>query len=403
MNLQQRLTLSFIVILLISIIPITLFSLKIISDSIELWVQEDTEETLKLAIDKIEGEKEQHKANEVLKGYLQIKALKEPIKREIIGFSLFLAIIEFMAAIGLAWLFILRLTKPLKKLTSATQQIAGGEFDVRLNPCGSSEIRQLINSFNLMAESLKRSREELKKATKRAAWQEVAQALAHEIKNPLTPIQLSIERIKRKYPGEEVAPLAEVTPLVDKKFGKILEEDTTLILQEIESLKRLTDEFSQFARMPELRFKNEAINPLVEDLMAGYLNNYPGIVFNLKLEKDLPLVPIDVDSLRRVLINIIKNAIEAMPDGGTLEIRSKCEKKVVIVEVNDTGIGISKDELPYLFEPHYSRKKEGIGLGLAIAREIIEGHKGRIEVESKIGAGTIFRLILPVPDKLGIS
>ncbi len=106
----------------------------------------------------------------------------------------------------------------------------------------------------------------------------MAQTLAHEIKNPLTPIQLSIERIKRKYAGEEVAPLA------DDKFGKILEEDSRLILQGIDSLRKLTDEFSQFARMPHITLKKEAINPIIANLTAGYADNYPQIAFNLKLD-----------------------------------------------------------------------------------------------------------------------
>ncbi|MEW6096224.1 MAG: ATP-binding protein [bacterium] len=384
MSFQKRLILSFIFILLISIVPITMFSLKVISDSIDLWVQQDTEDTLRLAIERIESGKGQLKAKEVLKGYLQLKALKEPIKMEIIGFSIFLAIIVFIVAIILAWLFILWLTNPLKKLTYATQQVAAGELDVKLKVGGSSEIRRLIDSFNQMQESLKNSQEELKKTSRRAAWQQVAQTLAHEIKNPLTPIQLSIERIKRKYKG------------ADLQFANILEEDSKLILQEIDSLRRLTDEFSQFARMPELKLKKDAINPIIASLTAGYSASYPQIAFNLKLEKDLPLILVDSDSLKRALMNIIKNAIEAMPNGGTLEIKNRLENQAVIIEIQDTGIGISDDEIHYLFEPHYSKKKEGIGLGLAIAREIIEGHKGKIEVESNVGKGATFRLILPI-------
>jgi two-component system nitrogen regulation sensor histidine kinase NtrY len=224
------------------------------------------------------------------------------------------------------------------------------------------------------------------RAQKVAAWREVARRLAHEIKNPLTPIQLSAERIRRKLND------------LDPARAELVQECTTTIVAEVEALKNLVDEFSQFARMPPPRTVPTDLQQLVNDSLALYNGLLPDVRFERRLGPDMPQVRVDPEQMRRVLINLVDNAIEAMNRSGTITIEALHDAKESLVRlvVADDGPGIPEGEREKLFLPYYSTKGRGSGLGLAIVRRIVAEHGGSIDVTENVPKGTRFTIELPV-------
>jgi two-component system nitrogen regulation sensor histidine kinase NtrY len=230
---------------------------------------------------------------------------------------------------------------------------------------------------------------QLMHAQKVAAWREVARRLAHEIKNPLTPIQLSAQRIRKHFRAQ--------TP----ELAKVIEECSGTIVDEVESLKNLVDEFSQFARMPAISPVPQQLNPL---LLAA-LELYNGLFKELTLEKrfarNLPDVRLDPELIRRVFINVVDNAIEATGGKGHILVATSHESDVQMasIEITDDGPGVPREDRDKLFMPYYSTKRRGSGLGLAIVNRIIAEHRGRIRVEDNHPHGARFIIELPTVEK----
>ncbi len=218
-----------------------------------------------------------------------------------------------------------------------------------------------------------------------AAWREVARRLAHEIKNPLTPIQLSAERLRRNFAGGPPGAQA------------LVDECTGTIVGEVESLKGLVDEFSQFARMPAPRTVPTDLHRLIPDTLALYNGLFTNVEIDQAFAQDVPLVRIDPEQIRRVIINLVDNAVEAMERSGRIVVETSRDvtNKIVRVVVADNGPGISAAEREKLFLPYYSTKRRGSGLGLAIVRRIIAEHGGSIDVSDNIPRGTRFTIELP--------
>lgn len=226
----------------------------------------------------------------------------------------------------------------------------------------------------------------LMKAQRLLVWREVAKRIAHEIKNPLTPIQISSQRILK------------ALELPDSKFRKIVEDSLNIILQELESIKNLAEEFSQYARLPEVKFTTGDINQVLEKLVSVYSSIYNNIEFKVNLDVEIPaLVKMDTEQIKRIFVNLIDNGIEAMNKKGTLEISSKyiAGSQFIRIEIADTGPGISDEDKEKLFIPYFSNKSGGTGLGLAIAHNIIEEHNGLISVVDNNPRGAKFVIEIP--------
>ncbi len=233
---------------------------------------------------------------------------------------------------------------------------------------------------------------ELEKIQRLAAWREVARRIAHEVKNPLTPIQLSAQRLRRRYLDG-----------LDDDARAVFDRCTNTIISQVRELKRLVDEFSNFARMPSSRPRLTRLGDLVDNVLTIYRDGYSNILFRLDVQKGLPETMLDPDQIKRALINLLDNAVASMPGGGEIGIKITYnrDREEVCLEVSDTGIGIPPESLPRLFEPYFSRKKGGTGLGLAIVNSIVADHNGHIEVEKNVPKGTKFLLFFPVGKKLG--
>ncbi len=223
------------------------------------------------------------------------------------------------------------------------------------------------------------------RAQRALMWQEVAQVMAHEIKNPLTPILLSTERMLKKWERK------------DEDFPVAFERATRAIIKEVHSLKRLVDQFSKFGKLPEIKKILTSLRPIVDEVRSLYQDT-DGLVLSVELPDDMPDVALDPEQFKRVLINLIENAAQAMKGRGSvvLRFRTDAERSTMITEVADTGPGIRDEDKERVFQPYKSGKKEGTGLGLAISHRIIEEHGGRIWVHDNQPKGCVFTIELPI-------
>jgi len=226
------------------------------------------------------------------------------------------------------------------------------------------------------------------KAQKAVAWQEVARRIAHEIKNPLTPIKLSAERLIKKWESR------------DSDFNQIFEHSTKTIIREVEGLKRLVDEFSKFSKMPEIKKTPTNMSMIIDEVVNLY-KGYKGVKINVLLPKENPLVELDGEQFKRVIINIFDNAIHAISNKGIIDVRLHFDlsSNIAYLDIADDGPGIREEDKEKLFFPYFSTKKDGTGLGLAIANRIIAEHKGYIKVRDKDPKGTIFTIEIPIGEK----
>ena len=274
----------------------------------------------------------------------------------------------------------LQMTKPINQLAAGAAEIASGNLEQRVALQSRDEIGGLAGAFNQMAATLKTSLEKRVAAERHAARGDAARWVVHEIKNPLFPIQLSIENLQRAYRSRDTR---------STRFDDIFVQCTDIVLEEVERLQRLVDEFDQFARMPPPEREFSDLNPIVQSVVNLYAETAENIQIEANLAPNLPPFSLDSEQITQALGNLIKNAIEAMPDGGTLNVltQSVGERKIQI-KIQDTGIGMAQGILSQIFEPYYTTKDTGTGLGMAIVQRIVTDHDGEIYVESEEGVGT---------------
>jgi two-component system nitrogen regulation sensor histidine kinase NtrY len=228
---------------------------------------------------------------------------------------------------------------------------------------------------------------EIEKAQRMAAWREVARRIAHEVKNPLTPIQLSAQRLKKRY-GEKL----------DGSDGRVFQECTGMIIKQVEEIKRLVNAFSNFARMPTANPTPQDLNSIVEEALTLYKEAHKDVGFVFKKAGELPVFDLDREQMKRVMINLLDNAIEAINGEGKVSIKVDYDKALQLarIEVADNGRGITSENKMRLFEPYFSTKKQGTGLGLAIVSSIVTDHNGFIRVQDNKPRGVRFIIELPV-------
>ena len=282
------------------------------------------------------------------------------------------------------------LVRPLINLEAATRRIAAGDYTTRLLGPERSELSFLADSFNTMTAELAISRTNLQQSEKITAWQEIARRLAHELRNPLTPIRLSAERIQRRN-RTDPANLAE-----------IVEPAVSAILTEVVRLDTLLKEFAGFARLPAPQKTSVLLKPLVTDLLATYQASHPLLTTSSDGVSETVRLMADPAQLEQVFTNLIKNAVEAMNGQGEITVVTNLVKKgqasYCRIQLHDTGPGIGADLRDRVFQPYVTSKPSGTGLGLAIVERILFDHQGRVWFESQPGFGTTFFLDLPMED-----
>ena len=280
-----------------------------------------------------------------------------------------------------------RVTRPVEQLATAARSVARGDLGVKVEVASKDELGELADAFNRMTGELREQSDRLVQAERVAAWRELARRLAHELKNPLFPLQLTVENLVRAHTQD---------PQV---FEEMFRESTATLLAEIANLKSTIGRFSEFSRMPQPNFQQVDLNDLVQQVARVFQAQWQSgakIECRLELDKNLPSIAADSDLLHRAISNLVLNAVDAMPAGGTITLAtSRKPDDRVRLEVRDTGSGITPEECQRLFTPYYTTKQHGTGLGLAIVQSIVSDHHGTISVHSATGQGTTFVIELP--------
>ncbi|MBN2369715.1 MAG: HAMP domain-containing protein [Vicinamibacteria bacterium] len=293
----------------------------------------------------------------------------------------------FAALLASIWLSG-RISRPVRRLAKAARRLAAGGPPTPVSVYGPREINELAAAFNSMTIELFESRERLLQAERVAAWREMARRLAHELKNPLFPIQLSIETLQKAFEKDPDS-------AGSGDFPRLFRESCETLLEELRILQNVIDQFSSFSRMPRPCLRPIEVGPLITQVLSLYQSRSDSVSIDLAIEAATPLILADRDLLSRALGNLIANAFEAMPQGGVLRVRTGHHDGTVSIEIADTGPGLTEEERrTRLFTPYYTTKKGGTGLGLAIAQSIVSDHGGRIDVLSEPGNGTTFTLRL---------
>ncbi len=281
-----------------------------------------------------------------------------------------------------------RITRPVEELAEGAREVATGRWDTRIDVRGTDEIGQLATAFNDMTRTLATQKEKLLQTERVAAWRELARRLAHELRNPLFPMQITLENMQR------------AKQLETKQFLEVFNESTATLRTELANLNSIVGRFSDFSTMPTPQFAkvnvNEALRSAVR-LFEAQFNavGKPTITTEFFLTEPLPEIDADADLLHRAFQNLVLNALDAMPAGGMLTLRTFERDRNIRIEVADTGKGLTPEECSRLFTPYYTTKQQGTGLGLAIVQSVVSDHHGTISVSSDEGRGTSFKIDLP--------
>lgn len=310
------------------------------------------------------------------------------LTQEILKASAAVAAVALFVGLLVSFWISARITKPVEELAEGAREVATGRWDTRIDVRGTDEVGQLAIAFNDMTRTLASQKERLLQTERVAAWRELARRLAHELRNPLFPMQITIENLQK------------ARRLEAKQFLEVFNESTATLKAELANLNTIVGRFSDFSKMPAPKFVKVNVNEVLRNAVRLFEPQFtavgkPTITQEPFLTDPLPDIDADPDLLHRAFQNLVLNAMDAMPAGGTLTLRTLEHDGHVRIEVADTGKGLTQEECKRLFTPYYTTKQMGTGLGLAIVQSVVSDHHGNISVTSEEGRGTTFRIDLP--------
>ncbi|HET9743089.1 MAG TPA: ATP-binding protein [Terriglobales bacterium] len=309
------------------------------------------------------------------------------LQARIRGIGTVVALIGILLSVIASVWWAARISRPVEELSEAAGDVAAGNWERKVPETGNGakgEVGQLIASFNRMTEELLRQRDRAVQAERVAAWRELARRLAHELKNPLFPLQITVENLMRA--RQQHAP----------DFDEIFVESTTTLLAELSNLRKIVGRFSDFSKMPAPHCQTVDVNAILREVVQLFAPQLSSAAKPIALETSFEARPAEIegdpDLLRKAFENLILNAIDAMPNGGRLGVTTASNDGQVTVAISDSGAGLTEEEASRLFTPYYTTKHHGTGLGLAIVQSVISDHGARIFVSSRKGEGATFRM-----------
>ena len=310
------------------------------------------------------------------------------LRREILKTAALVALAALIIGLLVSWWVSRRITRPVEELANGAREVASGRWDTHIDVKGSDEIGQLAAAFNDMTKTLASQKEKLVQTERVAAWRELARRLAHELRNPLFPLQITVENLQR---ARQLGP---------QQFQEVFSEATATLKAELANLNSIVGRFSDFSKMPAPQFTRVNVNEVLRNAVRLFEPQFtavgkPSIATEFFLSESLPEIDADPDLLHRAFQNLLLNALDAMPAGGTITLKSSDAGESVRIEVADTGKGLTPEECSRLFTPYYTTKQLGTGLGLAIVQSVVSDHHGSISVSSEEGRGAAFRIDLP--------
>jgi two-component system nitrogen regulation sensor histidine kinase NtrY len=310
------------------------------------------------------------------------------LRRQILKIAAVVALAAIFIGLLLSLWISSRITRPIEELANGAREVASGRWETRIDVQGSDEIGQLAGAFNHMTRTLAAQKEKLVQTERVAAWRELARRLAHELRNPLFPLQITVENLQR---ARQLGPA---------QFQEVFNESTATMKAELANLNSIVGRFSDFSKMPAPRFSQVNINEALRNAVRLFEPQFtavgkPSTTTEYFLKESLPEIDADPDLLHRAFQNLVLNALDAMPAGGSLTLRTADAEDSIRIEVADTGKGLTPEECSRLFTPYYTTKLQGTGLGLAIIQSVVSDHHGTISVSSEEGRGATFRIDLP--------
>ena len=310
------------------------------------------------------------------------------LRRQILRTAAIVAFAAICIGLLLGWWVSKRITQPVEELANGARDVASGRWDTQIDVQGSDEVGQLADAFNHMTQTLASQKEKLVQTERVAAWRELARRLAHELRNPLFPLQITVENLQR---ARQLGPA---------QFQEVFNEATATLKAELSNLNSIVGRFSDFSKMPAPHFTRVNVNETLRNAVRLFEPQFtavgkPAITTEYFLNDALPEIDADPELLHRAFQNLVLNAMDAMSAGGTLTLRTTDGKETVRIEVADTGKGLTPEECSRLFTPYYTTKQLGTGLGLAIVQSVVADHHGTISVSSEEGRGATFRIDLP--------
>ena len=310
------------------------------------------------------------------------------LRRQILKTAAIVALAAILAGLLVSWWVSKRITRPVEELANGARDVASGRWDTQIDVKGSDEVGQLAGAFNDMTRTLAAQKEKLVQTERVAAWRELARRLAHELRNPLFPMQITLENLQR---ARQLGPA---------QFQEVFNEATATLKAELANLNSIVGRFSDFSKMPAPHFAKVSVNETLKNVVRLFEPQFtavgkPAITTEYFLTESLPEIDADPDLLHRAFQNLVLNALDAMPAGGALTLRTSDADDTVRIEVSDTGKGLTPEECSRLFTPYYTTKQQGTGLGLAIVQSVVADHHGTISVSSDEGRGATFRIHLP--------
>jgi signal transduction histidine kinase len=318
------------------------------------------------------------------------------VQRHIRAIAFGVAGIGILFAIGASLWIAARVSRPIEQLAAAAGEVAAGRWDAHVAVHGNDEVGALARSFNRMTSQLVEQRGQLVQSERVAAWRELARRLAHELKNPLFPLQLTVENMIR---ARQLSPAK-----FDSMFDEVFTEGAATLQSEIANLKTIIGRFSDFSRMPKPQKERIDVRDVVLRALTLYKPAMQEHVPPITLQSDADQSPLrisaDPELLHRAISNLVLNAIDAMPEGGHLAASAaRKDNGAIEIRVSDSGGGLAAEECERLFTPYYTTKEYGTGLGLAIVQSIVADHHGKVSVASRPGAGATFIIELPALDE----
>lgn len=301
-------------------------------------------------------------------------------------------LLVFFVAIGAGVLVARATTRKATELSRAMAEVADGNLEVRAHARGRDELASLARAFNLMLDELAQAQSRVAYLQRIGAWQGMARRIAHEIKNPLTPIQLAVQQLREKDPGD------------NERFSALLRTSVEIVEDEVEGLRRMVTSFSQFAKVPEVRLQPESLNRVLSEFQRayGHLGEDGGGRLDVEMPEVAPTVAADRQLLKQALVNLVENAVlsarEVRGDAVSVRVSTEFEAESVVVHVDDNGPGIPEDRRERVFEPYETSRKSGTGLGLAIVKKIVLDHGGAIWIDAAPLGGARFSIRLPLDD-----
>lgn len=386
LSLKTKTFVLLICIVLLATLPLGIYYVKTSQVLAHLGASEAIDRTLSGAIDEAKTGAARQDAALALKEYRQITVLRESIVRQVLLFSICYILFVAVFSLIVGYFFIARITRPLRNLIDATSLLAAENPQYKIDNTEGGEIGRLIEAFNAMGEKLTVARQERIMAERRATWQRVARIIAHEIKNPLTPIKLSTERLYEKFLNQS-ADLAQV-----------MQSTTGTILSEIDNLQKLVDTFHKYAKFPDPVLRLEPLRDIITDTCAMFGG---GAHIAVRLSRDIPPMLLDKGQIREAFTNLVTNALQAIEEAGRsgmVTVAGRVAGDYVEITVEDDGCGISAENQKKLFQPYFTTKKHGNGIGLALTERIIHLHGGKITCESQEGRGTKFTILFNKKD-----